>query len=54
MLGFSEIAIIVFIIVLLFGARRLPALGRAIGESVRHFKKAAEEPKVRDIEEIPK
>ena len=36
--GLREILIIVFIIVLLFGARRIPELMRSMGQGVREFK----------------
>jgi sec-independent protein translocase protein TatA len=38
-IGFGEIVIIVGIIALIFGAKRLPALGRSLGKSLREFKK---------------
>lgn len=38
-LGPAELLIIAGIVVLLFGARKLPALGGAIGESIKNFKK---------------
>jgi sec-independent protein translocase protein TatA len=38
-LGPLEIGLIVLIILLLFGAARLPKLGRSVGESIRGFKK---------------
>ena len=37
-LGLPELLIILFILVLLFGARRLPELARGLGQSVRSFK----------------
>lgn len=37
--GFWEILIIVFIILLLFGGKRLPQLAKSIGESIKNFKK---------------
>lgn len=40
MLSFQEILIIVFVIVLIFGAPKLPQLGDALGRSVRNFKRA--------------
>lgn len=41
--GPMQIAIIVFVIILLFGAKKLPQLARSIGESLGEFKKAREE-----------
>lgn len=45
-LGMGELAIILVIVVLLFGASRLPQLGKALGETVRNFKKGTDEPQV--------
>jgi sec-independent protein translocase protein TatA len=35
----SELLIIFAVILLLFGATRLPALGRSLGEGLKNFKK---------------
>ncbi len=40
-LGSAEILIILFVILLLFGAKRLPELARGMGKSMREFRKAA-------------
>ena len=40
--GFWEILIIVFILLLLFGGKRLPQLAKSIGESIKNFKKGIE------------
>lgn len=37
--GPMEIFVIVLVVVLLFGAKRLPEIGRALGEGIREFKK---------------
>jgi sec-independent protein translocase protein TatA len=37
-LGPRELIILVLILVLLFGAKKLPELGRSIGEAVRHVR----------------
>ena len=39
-LGLPEILIILVIVVLIFGANRLPELGRGIGKGIRNFKDA--------------
>ena len=37
-IGFPEILIAVFVIFILFGAKRIPGIFRAVGESIRNFK----------------
>ena len=39
-LGWGELVVILAIIVLLVGARRLPELGRSLGRAIREFQKA--------------
>jgi sec-independent protein translocase protein TatA len=38
-LGFPEIVLILVILVVLFGASRIPELGKGLGEGIRNFKK---------------
>jgi sec-independent protein translocase protein TatA len=38
-LGFSEIAILVGILVLFFGAKRIPEIGSSIGKGIKEFKR---------------
>lgn len=38
-LGVGEIVLIVVILVVLFGASRIPELGKGIGEGIKNFKK---------------
>lgn len=38
-LGTQELLVILLILVLIFGASRLPQLGRGLGEGIRNFKK---------------
>lgn len=38
-LGTTEILLIVLIILLLFGSRKLPELARSLGESIKEFRK---------------
>jgi TatA/E family protein of Tat protein translocase len=40
-IGGPELMMIMFIVLLLFGANRLPELARGMGKSIREFKKAA-------------
>jgi sec-independent protein translocase protein TatA len=37
-IGLPELVIILIIVVLIFGANRLPELGRGIGKGIRNFK----------------
>lgn len=39
-LGIPELLIILFIVVLVFGASRLPELGKGIGRGIKNFKEA--------------
>jgi sec-independent protein translocase protein TatA len=41
--GFREILVIILIVLLLFGARRIPEVMKAFGKGVREFKKAAKD-----------
>lgn len=43
-LGHWELIVILAIVVLLFGAKKLPMLGGAIGESIKNFKKGIKDP----------
>ena len=42
-LGIPELLVILFIIILIFGANRLPDIGRGIGKGIRNFKDATKE-----------
>lgn len=42
-LGLTEILLIVLVIVLIFGAAKLPQLARAMGDSIREFKKSVKD-----------
>ena len=49
-LGVGEIVLILFIILLLFGAKKLPELAKGLGKGLNEFKKASKDIK----EEIDK
>lgn len=42
-LGMQEILLILFILLLLFGAKRLPELGQSLGKGIREFKRGVTE-----------
>ena len=42
-LGLPELIIILLIIILIFGANRLPEIGRGIGKGIRNFKDATKD-----------
>jgi len=40
--GMPQLVVILVIVMVVFGASRLPEIGGAIGKSIRNFKKASE------------
>ena len=42
-IGIPELIIILMIIILIFGANRLPEIGRGIGKGIRNFKDATKD-----------
>lgn len=42
-LGWMEISLILVVVLLLFGARRLPELGKGLGSGIRNFKSSLRE-----------
>lgn len=48
-LGMPELIVILIIIIVLFGARRLPEIGKGIGEAIRNFKKSTSGPDEIDV-----
>ena len=47
-IGSTELLIIALILLILFGGRKLPELGKGLGESVKEFKKSIKkEPKTK-------
>jgi sec-independent protein translocase protein TatA len=50
-LGMWEMLIILFIVLLLFGARRLPEIGGSLGKGIREFKGSLKEVE-KEVKEI--
>lgn len=38
-LGMGELVVILLIVILIFGGKKLPQLGSSLGESIKNFKK---------------
>ena len=51
--GMGELIVILIIVLLLFGASKLPEIARALGRSITEFKKASKEVQ-EEIEDISK
>ena len=47
-LGSSEIIILAIILVLLFGAKKIPELARGIGEALRHLRNSFSDEEKKD------
>jgi sec-independent protein translocase protein TatA len=55
-LGWPEIIIILVVLLLLFGAKRLPEMGRSLGRGMREFKEAVtgnEPPEPKELNSTP-
>lgn len=54
-LGFTEIAILLLILVLFFGAKRIPEIGSSIGQGIKEFKRSLkdEPPEQRTMQPPP-
>ena len=49
MLGTPELIVVLAIVVLLFGAKKIPDLASGMGKGIRSFKKALNEPDAIDV-----
>ncbi|MBD64293.1 MAG: twin-arginine translocase TatA/TatE family subunit [Halobacteriovoraceae bacterium] len=43
-LGTTELVIVLVVVLIFFGGKRLPQLGRSLGSSITNFKKGLKEP----------
>ncbi|MHB8092983.1 MAG: twin-arginine translocase TatA/TatE family subunit [Syntrophales bacterium] len=48
-IGMPELLIILVIILIIFGAGKLPEIGSALGKTIRNFKKSSNEPNEIDV-----
>lgn len=54
MIGWQEALPIVLIVVVLFGAKKLPELGKSLGQGIKEFKKSTKEIVADDTDEPEK
>jgi len=52
-IGFPELLVILLIVLLVFGAARLPEIARSLGKSIHEFKKGVKEIE-RDVDDAKK
>lgn len=52
-IGFQELLVILLILLLLFGANKIPELARGLGKAIGEFKKSINEVK-KEVEEVTK
>lgn len=52
--GAPEIFIIVAILILLFGAKKIPELARGIGQGIKEFKNARDDSEPKEVEDQSK
>lgn len=48
-IGTQEILLILVVVLVLFGAKKLPEIGSGLGRAIQNFKKASSEPDEIDI-----
>ena len=48
----NELLIILVVVLLLFGAKKLPELARSIGSSAKEFRKGLEEGSSEDVDDV--
>jgi sec-independent protein translocase protein TatA len=52
-LGFGEILVILVIVLLLFGAKRIPEIAGSMGKGIREFKKSINDVQSSVVNEVP-
>ena len=53
MLGIQELVVILLIVVLVFGAKRIPEIMEGLGKGIKTFKRAVDEEDVRQTGQTP-
>ena len=49
MFGWQEILLVLVVVLVLFGSKKLPEIGSGLGRAIQNFRKATEEPDEIDI-----
>lgn len=50
-LGIPELLVILAVVIVLFGGKKLPELGKGLGEGIKNFRKGYSESKLIDVTE---
>ena len=50
--GMQELIVILIIVLILFGGRRLPEIGAGMGKAIRNFRGATSDPEKKEPEKI--
>lgn len=48
-MGMAELLVVLFVVLLVFGANKIPALGDGLGKAIRNFKKSMKEDDAIDV-----
>ena len=48
-MGTGELVVVLIVVILVFGANKIPALGDGLGKAIRNFKKSFSEDPVIDV-----
>ena len=51
--GWMELLLILFIVLIIFGAGKIPQLGEGLGKAIKGFKKSINEPDAMDVTPTP-
>lgn len=51
-LGFTEILILMLVLLLVFGAKRIPEIGASIGQGIKEFKKSLKDVGDADVRNV--
>jgi len=49
MFGWSELVVILLIVLIIFGAGKLPEVGSSLGKGIKNFRKSLKEPDAIDV-----